>query len=72
MGSVTLAMAWISRGRLDGYIERNIGLWDVAAGKILVKEAGGSVALSDNAPQKNLKIICGNGKLLLSFEISQS
>lgn len=72
MGSAALAMAWISCGRLDGYIERNIGLWDVAAGKILIEEAGGSVALSDNAPQKNLKIVCGNGKLPLSFEIPQS
>jgi len=67
MGSAALAMAWISCGRLDGYIEKNIGLWDVAAGKVLIEEAGGSVDLSDNAPDKNLKIICGNGKLPLSF-----
>ncbi|MDK3159925.1 inositol monophosphatase family protein [Kamptonema cortianum] len=72
MGSAALAMAWIACGRLDGYIERNIGLWDVAAGKILIEEAGGHVDITDNAPQKNLKIICGNGKLPLSFSIPQS
>lgn len=69
MGSAALAMAWISCGRLDGYIEKNIGLWDVAAGKVLIEEAGGHVDLSDNHPDKNLKIICGNGKLPLSFTV---
>jgi len=46
MGSAALGMAYIACGRLDAYIEARISLWDIAAGKLLVEAAGGSVDLT--------------------------
>lgn len=43
-GSAALDLAYVAAGRLDGYWERNLGPWDVAAGMLLVDEAGGRVA----------------------------
>jgi myo-inositol-1(or 4)-monophosphatase len=40
-GAAALDLAWVAAGRLDGYWERSISPWDVAAGVILVREAGG-------------------------------
>jgi myo-inositol-1(or 4)-monophosphatase len=46
MGSAALGMAYIASGRLDGYIESRISLWDIAAGQLLVESAGGKVDLA--------------------------
>ena len=46
-GAAALDLAWVAAGRLDGYWERNIKPWDVAAGLILVREAGGYVTDCD-------------------------
>ena len=43
-GAASLDMAFIASGRLDGYWERNLSPWDMAAGQILVREAGGIVS----------------------------
>jgi myo-inositol-1(or 4)-monophosphatase len=43
-GAAALDLAWIAAGRLDGYWERDIKPWDMAAGLILVREAGGFVS----------------------------
>lgn len=40
-GSAALDIAWVAAGRLDGYWERGINVWDLAAGVLLVREAGG-------------------------------
>ena len=42
-GAAALDLAWVAAGRLDGYWERDIKPWDMAAGLILVREAGGYV-----------------------------
>ena len=42
-GSAALDMAYVACGRFDGYWQREINLWDVAAGIVIVKEAGGFV-----------------------------
>jgi myo-inositol-1(or 4)-monophosphatase len=42
-GAAALDLAYVAAGRIDGYWERNLGAWDVAAGTLLVTEAGGSV-----------------------------
>jgi myo-inositol-1(or 4)-monophosphatase len=39
-GCAALDLAYVASGRLDGFFHNNINLWDVAAGEILVKEAG--------------------------------
>lgn len=41
LGSAALSLAWVAAGRLDGYWELRLGPWDVAAGALLVEEAGG-------------------------------
>ena len=43
MGSAALDMAYVAAGRFDGFWQRNLNYWDIAAGIILVKEAGGFV-----------------------------
>ena len=42
-GSAALDLAYVASGRLDGYFQNKINLWDIAAGALLVKEAGGIV-----------------------------
>ena len=42
-GSAALDLAYVSSGRFDGCLERNVNLWDIAAGTVLIKEAGGIV-----------------------------
>ena len=42
-GCAALDMAYVGSGRLDGYFHNNINLWDIAAGVLIVQEAGGKV-----------------------------
>jgi myo-inositol-1(or 4)-monophosphatase len=43
IGSAVLGLAAVAAGRLDGYWEQRLGAWDVAAGALLIREAGGTV-----------------------------
>ncbi len=43
MGSAAIDLAYVASGKLDAYWERNLNLWDVSSGVLLVKEAGGKV-----------------------------
>ena len=43
LGSASLDMAYVAAGRCDGFWQRNLNYWDIAAGIILIKEAGGFV-----------------------------
>jgi len=43
-GSAALDLAWVAAGRYDGYWEADLKIWDVAAGLLLVREAGGFVS----------------------------
>jgi myo-inositol-1(or 4)-monophosphatase len=42
-GSAALDLAYVACGRFDGYFQNKINLWDIAAGTLMVKEAGGIV-----------------------------
>lgn len=46
-GAAALDLAWVAAGRFDGYWERSLNRWDMAAGLILVREAGGFVSDCD-------------------------
>jgi myo-inositol-1(or 4)-monophosphatase len=48
-GSAALDLAWVAAGRLDAYWERNLSPWDMAAGILLVREAGGYVTDAEGA-----------------------
>lgn len=47
MGSAALELAWVAAGRFDGFFEFGLKPWDVAAGALLIEEAGGSIACLD-------------------------
>ena len=49
-GSAALDLAWVAAGRFDGFWERDLKPWDVAAGVLLVTEAGGKVTAVDGQP----------------------
>jgi myo-inositol-1(or 4)-monophosphatase len=61
-GAASLDMAFVAAGHLDGYWERNLKPWDLAAGQIIVREAGGIVSgiEGDDDPLKTGNVICGN------------
>jgi myo-inositol-1(or 4)-monophosphatase len=61
-GAASLDLAWVAAGRLDAYWERHIKPWDMAAGLILVREAGGYVSDCDGKEDMFAKgeIIAGN------------
>ena len=59
-GSAALDMAYIACGRYDGYYQRNLHLWDVAAGLILVEEAGGVINKINLEEYRDLKIIASS------------
>ncbi len=61
-GAATLDLAWVACGRLDCYWERALSPWDVAAGSLLVREAGGFVSDCDGKGDylKSGDIVAGN------------
>ena len=59
-GCAALDMAYVASGRYDGYFQRNLNLWDIAAGIILVREAGGVLNDINLSMHKNIKIIASS------------
>ena len=61
-GAATLDLAWVAAGRLDCYWERDLSPWDLAAGILLVREAGGFVSDCDghDAMLTKGEIVAGN------------
>jgi myo-inositol-1(or 4)-monophosphatase len=68
-GSAALDLAWVAAGRFDGFWERGLRSWDIAAGAVLVREAGGLVsAISGGDIMKTGDIIAGNEDILPAME----
>ena len=71
-GSAALDMAYVAAGRYDGYFQYDLNLWDIAAGIIIVKEAGGVLNEIDLSKIENIKIIAStadiNSKLLQKLD----
>ena len=55
-GSAALDLAYVATGRFDGYFQNELNLWDIAAGLILVTEAGGKTNNLDQTSINNLKV----------------
>ena len=67
-GAASLDLAYVAAGRFDGYWERELQAWDVAAGLLLVKEAGGLVSgIEDGADPLDGTLIAGNTGLFEAF-----
>jgi myo-inositol-1(or 4)-monophosphatase len=66
MGSAALDLAYVACGRLDAYLEQSVSLWDVAAGQLLLENAGGKIEITQRAdtPDK-ISIRAWNGKIPL-------
>ena len=64
-GSAALDIAYVATGRYDGYWQREINYWDIAAGIIIVKEAGGFVESVgvEGFSKKKIDIIASNSKI---------
>ena len=59
-GSAALDLAYVAAGRLDGFFQKKLNIWDVAAGIILIREAGGIINDFDVSKIKNHTIIAGS------------
>jgi myo-inositol-1(or 4)-monophosphatase len=64
-GAASLDLAWVAAGRLDAYWERNLSPWDMAAGLLMVREAGGFVSDLDGRDDifGKAEIVAGNETL---------
>jgi myo-inositol-1(or 4)-monophosphatase len=63
-GAAALDLAWVAHGRFDGYWELGIKPWDIAAGELLVREAGGyATDVDDGSPLETGNIVSGNPHL---------
>lgn len=68
-GSCAVAMAWVAAGRLDAFWIRNVGHWDISAGVVIIREAGGWVGAidgSDPTPQETVGASPGIAEALRS------
>jgi myo-inositol-1(or 4)-monophosphatase len=62
-GCASLDMAYVASGRYDGYFQYDLNLWDIAAGIVLVKEAGGILNEINLSINNNIKIIASSGDI---------
>ena len=62
LGCASLDLSWVAAGRFDGFWERRLNAWDLAAGMVIVKEAGGFVEPMDKGGNvlEDGTIICSN------------
>jgi len=62
-GCAALDLAYVASGRLDGFFHNKINIWDVAAGALLIEEAGGIVNDLDKFDQNNIDIRASSGAI---------
>ena len=61
-------MAYVASGRYDGYYQKNLKIWDIAAGIILIKEAGGVINNISLDKIENLSVIASSVNIRSKFE----
>ena len=67
-GCAALDLAYVAAGRYDGFFQKNLNLWDIAAGVILIKEAGGIVNDIDLDITQNLKVFASSVNIEAKFK----
>ena len=66
-GSAALDLAYVASGRLDGFFQKKLNIWDIAAGIIIIKEAGGLISDIDLSRIKNHAIIASSETIFKDF-----
>ena len=66
-GCAALDMAYVASGRYDGYFQNNLNLWDIAAGIIIIKEAGGIINDIDLNNIGNIKVLASSTEINTKF-----
>jgi len=73
-GSAALDLAYVAAGRLDGFFQKELNIWDIAAGIIILEEAGGKISPLNNKKIKNHLVIASSenifedlNKILVNF-----
>ena len=59
-GCAALDLAYVASGRYDGYCQNNLNLWDIAAGLVILQEAGGIINNIDLSNHKNINVIASS------------
>ena len=67
-GSAALDLAYVAAGRYDGYFQKKLNIWDIAAGIIILKEAGGLINQIDISNTKDINIIASNSDINALFK----
>ena len=62
-GSAALDLAYVAAGRFDGYFQKDLNIWDIAAGILIVKEAGGIINEIDTNKNNNIKILASSSNI---------
>ena len=62
-GSAALDLAYVGAGRYDGYFQKNLNIWDIAAGMVIVKEAGGKINDIDLSYNEKIKVLAGSNSI---------
>lgn len=65
LGSAAIDLCYVAAGRFDGFWEMHLGPWDIAAGALIVEEAGGRVTSTDGSPFQSRRgnVLASNGHL---------
>tara|TARA_B100001142_G_scaffold287469_1_gene303052 strand:+ start:903 stop:1643 length:741 start_codon:yes stop_codon:yes gene_type:complete len=66
-GCAALDMAYVASGRYDGYFQNDLNIWDIAAGILLIKEAGGIINEIDLKNNKKIKVIASSTDINAKF-----
>jgi myo-inositol-1(or 4)-monophosphatase len=68
-GSAALDLAWVAAGRFDGYWERGLEAWDIAAGILMVREAGGRAEdIAGGDPLVTGDVLAGNDEIFQALQ----
>ena len=62
-GSAALDMAYVASGRFDGFFQDELNIWDIAAGVILINEAGGKINNIDYSSIEDIKVIASSNSI---------
>ena len=62
-GSAALDLAYVASGRLDGFFQKKLNLWDIASGVLMITEAGGIVNNLSQFNANNIEIIASSGSI---------